>query len=248
MIKPTERAGLSETPRTEEASKVGTQEKVGAGAGENTGATPKASAEKTAHERTTAAYSRIPVNLGGSGAMGPPTGRVPFGKKAQDLRRAMFMPALPSGTTSLPRPSTKDEIAKAGPEDKITLWRATSEDQLENIKKHGTAGGVEGANPEVEAPSEEAARMQVGGASMQGYNKAANRLPEYTDKPETARQFSKGGHIVAIEIPKKYLTQGSGTEGGWVAHPNAPVEVKGSVLGEPLPFQGDPRWAGVSAD
>jgi hypothetical protein len=71
---------------------------------------------------------------------------------------------------------------------------------------------------------------------MQGYDRKADRLPEYTKKPDTARQFGRGNHIVAVEIPKKYLTQGSGVEGGWVAHPNAPVEVKESVHGEPLPF------------
>jgi hypothetical protein len=153
------------------------------------------------------------------------------------------LPPLPR-TAVLPTPSTDAQISRARPGDEITLWRGGSSEQVANIQRYGTAGGVPGVNPEVGAPSQQAARNQVAGASRPGYSRA-DKLPEYTNKPSVANGFSTGCQIVAVGIQRQYLTEGSRTEGGWVADPRAPVEVKGVKQGRPL--APNSRFGGVDA-
>jgi hypothetical protein len=85
--------------------------------------------------------------------------------------------------------------------------------------ENGSAGGVK-PNADISRPSNEAAIKQVA-ESVKG------KLPEFTTDPKVAGNFGLKGVVAVFEIDSRYLTWGSGTEGGWCCLPEAPITLKG---------------------
>lgn len=97
----------------------------------------------------------------------------------------------------------------------MTLYRGCSVQQKKQIEKNMSAGGAT-ADPSVGKPTEAEAQAQVG---------EYGRLPEYTESESVANGFaSQGGFVIKVKILQKYVTKGSGSESGWVAYDNAPIE------------------------
>lgn len=121
-------------------------------------------------------------------------------------------------TYKLPLPTAMIHVkqyVKIKSEDKMTLWRGCSREQLMGIANKGSAGGV---NPEVDTrpPTEQEAKDQVGERIS---------IPEFTCDPQVAQGFGTDTFIAAVKIPAKFLTKGSNTEAGWVCLPSAPVKL-----------------------
>jgi len=122
-------------------------------------------------------------------------------------------------------PTEENKVKTASPEDVVTLWRGTRPETAQRIFSTRTAGGYDvSGTPGLEpgAPTEEQAIAQVVGASGQGFTKGT-RLPEYTTSEHWAKNYANGA-IVCIDIRRKFLTKGSGSEGGWVMFPEAPIQ------------------------
>jgi hypothetical protein len=122
-------------------------------------------------------------------------------------------------------PTAENKVVSASPDEVVTLWRGTRPETAQRIHATRTAGGYDTSlTPGLEpgAPSEDAAIAQVVGASGQGFS-GRTRLPEYTTSEHWAMNYANGA-IVCIDIRRKFLTKGSGSEGGWVMFPEAPIE------------------------
>ncbi|EAO9680939.1 DUF4765 family protein [Salmonella enterica] len=102
----------------------------------------------------------------------------------------------------------------------VVLCRGTTGPQAENIVKFKTAGGVEGADPNVLPVSVETAREQV---------RSGRVVPEFTTDLSVADRFSREHHLIIVKIKAKYLTRGSTSESGWVMPHTAPVEPVGII-------------------
>ncbi|ELD5976818.1 DUF4765 family protein [Salmonella enterica] len=102
----------------------------------------------------------------------------------------------------------------------VVLCRGTTGPQAENIVKFKTAGGVEGADPNVLPVSVETAREQVWSGRV---------VPEFTTDLSVADRFSREHHLIIVKIKAKYLTRGSTSESGWVMPHTAPVEPVGII-------------------
>ncbi|ECD9546337.1 DUF4765 family protein [Salmonella enterica subsp. houtenae] len=102
----------------------------------------------------------------------------------------------------------------------VVLCRGTTGPQAENIVKFKTAGGVEGADPNVLPVSVETAREQV---------RSGRVVPEFTTDLSVADRFSREHHLIIVKIKAKYLTRGSTSESGWVMPHTAPVEPIGII-------------------
>ena len=138
-------------------------------------------------------------------------GNLPLGRGFANLTKGDF--------PGFEGPYTEHQIQQAARDEMVILWRGTNVQNATAIGTNLTAGGAGSANLSCGSPTEEEARMQVGGYSGYGYRKQ----PEYTTNYKIAQQFARGA-IICIWIKKMYLTKGSGSEGGWIAYPNAPLE------------------------
>ncbi|SUG47807.1 secretion protein EspN [Salmonella enterica subsp. arizonae] len=90
---------------------------------------------------------------------------------------------------------------------KLYYAGGTTGPQAENIVKLKTAGGVEGADPNVLPVSEETARLQVRNGRV---------VPEYTTDLSVADRFSREHYLIIVKVKAKYITRGSVSESGWV--------------------------------
>ncbi|EDH4583562.1 DUF4765 domain-containing protein [Salmonella enterica] len=108
----------------------------------------------------------------------------------------------------------------AAGETEVVLCRGTTGPQAENIVKLKTAGGVEGADPNVLPVSEETARLQVRNGRV---------VPEYTTDLSVADRFSREHYLIIVKVKAKYITRGSVSESGWVMPHTAPVEPVGII-------------------
>ncbi|MFY0635069.1 MAG: DUF4765 family protein [Vannielia sp.] len=117
------------------------------------------------------------------------------------------------------RISAESTVSSAKPEDLVLLVRGTGMHRVTAVQKAMSANGDE-ANEDTPAPDESAVVSQVGG-SQSGVTRT--KLPEYTTRVDIAENFAKGA-ILCIAVRRKYLTKGSGTEGGWAVLGTAPVE------------------------
>lgn len=95
------------------------------------------------------------------------------------------------------------------------LYRGCNARQLALIIVFGSAGG-NAVDYNIRKPTDEEARRQVG---------ELDRLPEFTKNISNASSFSVDAYYIAVKIKQKYLTQGSVSENGLVALPEAPVEI-----------------------
>lgn len=100
-----------------------------------------------------------------------------------------------------------------------TLYRGCKSSEAQDIEQNKTAGGIPNEQDQpIEKPSKEQAIAQVG-------ELADPQFTEYSESQDIARRFSKAEYeeIVEIEIESKYLTEGSGSESGWVVNRAAPI-------------------------
>lgn len=112
----------------------------------------------------------------------------------------------------------------------VILWRgchrSNPELELLQMVRNGTAGG-EFLNVNISRPSEEGSLHQVG-------EKTFGELTEYSTNPTVSSGFGRGSYVVATSINTKYLTKGSGVEGGWVCNNAAPARVLAWTVGEDM--------------
>jgi hypothetical protein len=119
-------------------------------------------------------------------------------------------------------PMSESLVRDAKPDALVTLWRGCPLAAAQAMTAAMSAGGVV-ANAGTAAPSEDQAKKQAGGFSIPGFT-ASDRLPEFTT--DTTLGFLRVSEaIVVVSILRRYLTKGSGVEGGWVALPSAPLQV-----------------------
>jgi len=125
--------------------------------------------------------------------------------------------------------STEEQVAAAGADDTVILCRGTVVDTANKVKANKSAGGVK-ADANCGAPSEDLAKLQVGGFQTELLKKlkityeefVKNKPPEYSTDEKKAKGFASGA-LLYVAIKKKYLTKGSGSEDGWIALPQAPL-------------------------
>lgn len=131
------------------------------------------------------------------------------------------MMSMTSKTPSMFRgkASSESTVASADPEDVVLVVRGTGIHRKDAISAAKSANG-DPADPETPAPGEAGVISQVGG-SQQG--KTRTKVPEYTTRVDIAENFAHGA-IIGVAIKRKYLTKGSGTEGGWAVNGSAPIE------------------------
>lgn len=120
--------------------------------------------------------------------------------------------------------STYGRLSAPKDGDKKIVWRGCNPTKLYNMAKYGSAEGSI-RNQNATAPTEEEARKQVG---------EIESFPEFTLNPKIAEQFGRRGYVAAFEIESRYLTQGSNSESGWVAHKDAPVKLLSWKDGEAI--------------
>ncbi|SHO54427.1 DUF4765 family protein [Vibrio quintilis] len=135
-------------------------------------------------------------------------------------------------------PSLTHDVKSCEPEDYVILARGThSEEEFYKIITQQSAGGLS-RNSSVKAPPETAGIKQAGmdevrpGTSQK--IKKTFEWTEYTSDIDKAIDFSNvnkvgedrtRGGLVVIKIKRKYLTEGSRGECGWIAMDSAPVEI-----------------------
>lgn len=129
----------------------------------------------------------------------------------------------------LPLLTSSTKIKEAGKEDYVKLARGMhSMKEYESVLKNKSAGGRK-VNPNVAAPTTEMVVATVGMdetiplIDQESREKRKNWV-EYTNDLNIAEQFNRGG-IVIVKIKKKYLTEGSISENGWVIRDEAPVTI-----------------------
>lgn len=121
----------------------------------------------------------------------------------------------------LPPMSTEAEVSGAGAEEFVRLWRGTNVGRAESIQSKRTAGGSD-VDIDCGTPTEADILAAVGGRQPGQGTTTRKVTVEYTTNERIAKHFAAGA-IVCINIKKKYLTKGSGTEGGWCVYPSAPI-------------------------
>ncbi|WP_432011439.1 DUF4765 family protein [Streptomyces cucumeris] len=135
----------------------------------------------------------------------------------------------------LPQPTSEEDVAAAvdqGADTTVTLWRGTSNAEAEAMVKNSSASG-EPASADTPRPTREEARAQVGtGKGIKDASGTVKKLREFTTERGVADSFSsyKDNSLVVADISARYLTKGSGSEGGWVANPTAPAKVRAVVV------------------
>ena len=132
-------------------------------------------------------------------------------------------------------PSSESEVAHAvnsNSHEPVTLWRGTTKENAENVRRFGTAGGTSERNENIHRPTEAEAFTQSAGGSLAPGSRAERKPTEYTTARHVAQGFGSSGRMVAVQVDPKYLTKGSGTEGGWAIHHEAPVKFLGAADGE----------------
>jgi len=107
----------------------------------------------------------------------------------------------------------------------VKAYHTCPSSKADLIKTNLTAGGVQGGNPTLGAPSEKQCVKQV----------EFERAPwaKVTEEPRVVVEFGvgsrpdyfgKSGSVCAVfEIQAKYLRRGSTAEGGWCAYPGVPI-------------------------
>lgn len=120
-------------------------------------------------------------------------------------------------------------LASLGPEEPIAIvWRGCEMESLIKMIVNESASQDEKYDLNTPRPSEEEAIVQVG----EGVGE--EHLPEFTRLPQIANQFGRGNVVAAFAVPVKYLTPGSGSEGGLVSARSAPTSLIGWEEGKPL--------------
>ncbi len=144
----------------------------------------------------------------------------PFPKISKSILKKVRSEAQVEGFTPGSSPDKQEE--EGSPVDspidierKLTLLRGCRADQLLNMLRYDSAGGVP-ANKNAIPPSEKECQSQVGEEIS---------LPEFTYSEEKSNSFGTGSYICAVKIASKYLGQGSEVESGEVANPDAPIEI-----------------------
>lgn len=119
-------------------------------------------------------------------------------------------------------PTEEEHILSASGDDSIILWRGTTVNIANSILVNRSAGGSQ-INIATSAPSTSHVVAYVGGFSTNPIiNQLKNEVCEYTSNSAVAVSFSRGA-LVVIKIKKKYLTQGSVAEQGWLVNRSAPI-------------------------
>ena len=119
----------------------------------------------------------------------------------------------------LPPPTNVATVQNAGPDTIVILWRGISFRRLAKMITEGSLSGNVPANADALPPGESDAKSQVGTFQLNQV-----KLPEFTTKQTVAVGFGRGGAVVVIAVKRKYLTKGSGSEGGWVGSNDTPFE------------------------
>ena len=94
------------------------------------------------------------------------------------------------------------------PDQKMTLWRGCSPEQLAAYIFFKATGGMD-PKADLIKPTKEEAQAQV--AELQG-------LPEFTLDTNVGERFGTDNVVVAVKISAALLTEGSETEKGYVCH------------------------------
>jgi hypothetical protein len=122
---------------------------------------------------------------------------------------------------SLPKPTdtaTVKGLVRNRAEQDVVLWRGASPSMAQAIISNQSAGGAT-ANADTTAVGEDTRKAQIGFGGM---------APEFTSNPEL-QGFSRDNWLVVVRINTKFLAQGSGSEDGWIAPHDAPLEVLAAV-------------------
>lgn len=114
----------------------------------------------------------------------------------------------------------------------LTLYRGCrSYAEKNNILNNKTARGYNPPNSQTTAPLEDEVRQYVAHCEGQVTEDLSERdepndkipeLVEYTTDFHIAKQYNRGG-VILITIDKKYCTNGSGIENGYIIRKDAPL-------------------------
>lgn len=124
-------------------------------------------------------------------------------------------------------PTADGEVAMAVQSNQhrqVVLWRGTTREQVQHMVRVGCVAGP-APDPAATRPSSAQAHRQV---------RAGRTCPEFSTRSDLS--FSFGHHLAVVQIDSRYLQRGSEDEGGWICHPDAPLEVLETVdrtLGRP---------------
>lgn len=121
--------------------------------------------------------------------------------------------------------SPEGRVKLAKPDDDLVLARGVNERQLPLCLTHPS-------DAETTAPSDKEAMAQVG-------EHVFGELVEFTTNAAIAVQFSTRSaaekkYVIVVRIKRRYLTKGSGSEGGWICRKEAPYEVLNTAEGRLL--------------
>ena len=131
--------------------------------------------------------------------------------------------------SQLTQPTNEATVAQAvdgGNNADVVLWRGTNGSRVANMEAQGSAGGLP-PDANIAAPSPASAQTQIA---------FGNALPEFTTRTDLG--FSFRHWLAVVTVNTRYLTKGSGSEGGWVCNAAAPLTVVEKVdrtLGFPEP-------------
>lgn len=181
-------------------------------------------------KETHSKMASVPLNLVRLHKSSPSTSQRridPPSQRAQELMK--LSPILKSTYTSKLHPPTVGPRLELNIDKSnkllglVYLWRGCTGDQILNMARTGTAGGVGEPDINTPKPTEEEAIKQVGELA---------KLPEFTNLVSKAQQFGRNHFVGVFQIHVAYITKGSGTEGGWICKDSAPVTIVGWKEGE----------------
>ncbi|MFJ4682445.1 DUF4765 family protein [Streptomyces sp. NPDC091377] len=128
----------------------------------------------------------------------------------------------------LPRPTEQSSVARLvdrKADELVTLWRAMKLTDADELARTGGAA-PRTADGGVTEPSAAEVKEQIGRGKGLTIDGVQRRLMEFTTAPSIAEGFSAGGGAVVVaQVAAKYLVKGSESEGGWIPHWGAPVNV-----------------------
>jgi len=128
------------------------------------------------------------------------------------------------------QPSTWEDVKNTKDEDKVTLWRGCTREQLDQMIKERSAGGITVSNL-ASKPDKEQIKLQKGRDEKKKMGGKENvSLPEFTTKMSIASSFARGEgekYVMVVKIQKKYIgmPDDPGSEFGCITLREAPIEI-----------------------